>query len=89
MLNFDLADLSHLVQDSHLTLETRMALILLHHGLSIDELYSQSTLPNYDWVAFEKPFVKIFKKSHPAAPFATITERQLLANLAPFIKKSL
>lgn len=86
MLNFYLADLSHLVQDSQLSLETRLALILLHHGLTVDELTPLTALPKLDWVPFEKPFIKIFKKTHPQAPFAAVTSSELRNNLAPFLK---
>ncbi|CAH0417773.1 hypothetical protein [Periweissella ghanensis] len=86
MLNYDLADLSHLVQDSQLTLETRMALVLLHHGLTVTELTSLTALPSLDWVPFEKPFIKIFKKAHPHAPFAEITAAELSTSLTPFLK---
>lgn len=88
MLNYDLADLSHLVQDSQLTLETRMALVLLQHGLTVEELTSLTAIPPLEWVPFEKPFVKIFKKTHPQAPFVGITAAELSSNLAPFFKKT-
>lgn len=86
MLNFDLSELSHLIQDSTLTLELRLALILINHGYTPATLTALTDVPKCDWILFEKPFIKVFKKRHPGAPFSNITAPQLAHQLAPFIK---
>lgn len=86
MLNFDLSELSHLVQDSTLTLELRLALILINHGFNPANLTTLTSIPECDWILFEKPLIKVFKKRHLQAPFANITAEQLAHQLAPFLK---
>lgn len=86
MLNFDLAELSHIVQDGTLSLEVRMALILINHGYSPNDLVNLTTLPKCDWILFEKPFIKTFKKHHQAAPFGDINTQELISILQPYLK---
>lgn len=86
MLNLDLAELSHLVQDSSLSLETRLALILVNHGFTPSELTKLNEIPPCPWIAFEKPFIKIFKKYRPLAPFMEITSTELITSITPYIK---
>lgn len=86
MLKFDQAELSHIVQDSSLSLETRMALVLINHGYDKHDIINLETIPLVDWIAFEKPLVKIFKKKHQENPFKNIDKELFLNDLNKFIK---
>ncbi|QBO37158.1 hypothetical protein EQG49_12195 [Periweissella cryptocerci] len=84
MTKVDLEALSHLIQDGDLSFELRLALVLLNHGMQLDDLATLTEIPSLPWVPFEKPFIKAFKKYQSAAPFNNVTAPELLKALQPY-----
>lgn len=78
--------LSHALQDSQLSLETRLALVLINHNYGIDDLKNLTELPkNIQWIAFEKPFIKTFNKYHQGQLFQQLNLNEIekaLVNMA-------
>lgn len=79
----DSVTLSHALQNSQFSLETRLALILLNHGYTLESLTHLVELPtNISWIAFEKPFVKTFKNYHKGPIFTNLNLDELTKTLA-------